>query len=108
MCLGSALDIMEAARPPRATFVDYPLGHTSGKAFDLDDQLGIVREALLGFERSAVPGHIHTLANAWSHDEDWKETAFRPDGEDAREERSETPQFQVEADRSAAVTAGAL
>ena len=40
MCLSSALDIFTAGRPPRATFLDYPLGHNSGKPFDAADQRG--------------------------------------------------------------------
>ena len=43
MCVGSAIDIFQAGRPPRATFVDYPLGHSSGKPFDTADQLSIRR-----------------------------------------------------------------
>ena len=65
MCLASALDIIEAGRPPRATFVDYPLGHTAGKPFDERDQLGILRATLRGFETLTTPGDIQILPNAW-------------------------------------------
>src|SRR3546814_6957411 len=30
LCIVSARDIVEAVDPPRAVFVDYPLGHTAG------------------------------------------------------------------------------
>ncbi len=107
MVMGSALDIVAAAKPPRATFVDYPFGHTAGKAFDLDDQLAIVRAALQGFETATVPGQINQLANVWSADESWQQITGNTDA-DAREPRSDMPQFQFEADREAAVAAGAL
>ena len=108
MCLGSALDIVAAAKPPRATFVDYPFGHTTGKAFDLDDQLGIVRQALSGLEAGTGPGQINVLPSTWSPDDNWKQVAGAGGGEDKREPRSEEPQFQFAADREAAVAAGAL
>ena len=108
MCLGSARDIVAAANPPRFTFVDYPLGHTSGKPFDRDDQLDVVRQSLLGFERATQPGTILGLANVWSDDEGWREIDGRDTGADGREPRSEQPQFQFESDRGAAIAAGAL
>ncbi|MBI2856009.1 MAG: hypothetical protein HYX93_04105, partial [Chloroflexi bacterium] len=44
--VSGALDITQALKPPRAAFVNYPLGHATGKPFQLDDQVGIVRTAL--------------------------------------------------------------
>ena len=108
MVMGSALDIVAAAKPPRTTFVDYPLGHTSGKPFDDDDQLAIVRSALLGFETLAAPGLINHLGNVWGPNESWRAVMGRSTGEDGREPRRDTPQFQFEADREAAIAAGAL
>ena len=108
MCLGSALDILAAGKPPRATFVDYPLGHTSGKPFDDNDQLDVVRAALRGFETMTRPGQITQLSKVWSPDESWRKALGRSSGADGREPRSERPQFQFEADRVAAIAAGAL
>lgn len=108
MVLGSALDILEAGRPPRATFVDYPLGHSSGKPFDRADQLGIVRAALAGLETMTHPGGIHRLPNTWAADGDWRADAMRADRGDTRQPRDETPQFQHPADRDAARASGAL
>lgn len=108
MCLGSALDILQSGRPPRATFVDYPLGHTAGKPFDEPDQLGIVRAALRGFETLAQPGDIQILPNRWDSLSEWKKEAGRTRGGDTRRPRDETPQFQHEADREAARASGAL
>ena len=107
MCLGSALDIFAAGRPPRATFVDYPLGHSAGKAFDREDQYAIVRAALLGFA-AASPGEVIVLPNRWSESDQWKEKDAAPDRGDARQPRDETPRFQLPADRDAAIASGAL
>ena len=108
VCLGSALDIVAAANPPRAAFVDYPFGHTAGKPFDPIDQRDVVRQALLGFETVTEPGQIRHLGNVWSSDESWRKSAGHSSGADGREPRSEQPQFQFEADREAALAAGAL
>ncbi len=107
MCLGSALDILESGRPPRAVFVDYPLGHTSGKPFEPADQLDIVREALRGFAFMTEPGGIRILPNQWDASGEWKNEAGRTAGADTRRPRDETPQFQEEADRVAAFAGGA-
>ena len=107
MCLTSALDIIEAGRPPRATFVDYPLGHTAGKPFDELDQLGILRATLRGFEALTEPGGMHRLPNVWG-EESWRAAASSTVGEDTRQPRDETPQFQFPADRLAALACAAL
>lgn len=108
MCLGSAIDILESGRPPRATFVDYPLGHTSGKPFDPADQLGIVRAALQGFETMTEGQALRHLPNQWDAAGEWRADAMRADRGDTRQPRDETPQFQHPADREAARLSGAL
>ncbi len=107
LCLGSALDIFSAGRPPRAAFVDYPLGHSAGKAFDPADQLAVVRAALGGFLSLKDAGAILRLPNAWG-DEAWRVDAAATRGEDSRQPRDETPQFQFASDRDAALASGAL
>ena len=59
--IGSALDILQSAAPPRATYLDYPLGHTCGKPFDGTDQLDIVRRSLRQLELITTPGDIVDL-----------------------------------------------
>jgi hypothetical protein len=108
MCLGSALDIFEAGRPPRATFVDYPLGHSTGKPFNPADQLEIVRAALAGLETIMRPETIGHLPNVWDGVGQWRADAMRADRGDTRQPRDETPQFQLPADREAALASGAL
>ncbi len=107
LCLGSALDIFSAGRPPRASFLDYPLGHSAGKPFAPADQLSVVRAALTGFEQITAPGSVARLVNAWGND-DWRAEAGATQGQDTREARDETPQFQLPADRDAALASGAI
>ncbi len=107
LCLGSARDIMTAGRPPRAAFVDYPLGHSAGKPFDRDDQLAVVKAALQGFNTLTQPGQMLTLPNRWDND-DWIADAGSNQGDETRQPRDESPQFQLAADREAALATGAL
>ncbi len=100
----SALDITRAVNPPRAAFLDYPLGHTAGKPHDAALQLRVMREALEAFESMTVPGSVKVLPFVWSVDESWKLQAFT--GDDTRTERLDTPQYQTEEDRIRAEGAG--
>ena len=97
LCMSSALDITRAVNPPRAAFLDYPLGHTTGKPHEPELQRAILVEALNGFTELTSPGSIKLLPFRWSEDEAWKETAQR--GPDDRRPRYDTPQYQVEEDR---------
>ena len=101
VCLASALDIVQAGRPPRAVFLDYPLGHTAGRPFDPVDQLSVVRAALAALETIDQPGGLVRLEHRWSDDSHWREDAVRASG-DRRTRRHTTPQYQCEADRMAA------
>ena len=108
MCLGSAFDVIESGRPPRATLLDYPLGHSAGKPFDPADQLSVIRAALQGLETMAQPGGKRILPNVWDASGEWRQDAARTKGRDTRQPRDETPQFQHAADREAAQASGAL
>ncbi len=61
LCMTSALDNTRSVNPPRAAFLDYPLGHTTGKPNDADLQRRIMREALAGFESMTMPGSVKML-----------------------------------------------
>ena len=93
----SALDITKAVQPPRAAFLDYPLGHTTGKPHQPALQRAIMRAALEGFTSLTTPGAVKLLPFRWSEDDAWKDTAQR--GPDDRRPRYDTPQYQNEADR---------
>lgn len=102
LIIASALDITLSGRPPRGVFVDYPLGHTAGKPFDTDDQLGILRAALKSFDEIETAETIHHLDLSWGSDESWKQDATDASSGDQRQPRDTTPRYQLEADRLAA------
>lgn len=93
----SALDITRAVNPPRAAFLDYPLGHTTGKPNDPELQRAILLEALDAFTSLTAPGSVKVLPFRWSAEDAWKETAQRD--KDDRVPRYDTPQYQTEEDR---------
>lgn len=98
--MSSALDITRAVAPPRAAFLDYPLGHTTGKPHAPALQRAILCQALEAFTTLTEPGGIVRLPFRWSEDQGWQETAQR--GPDDRRPRYDTPQYQTEADRQQA------
>jgi hypothetical protein len=87
----SALDITRAVTPPRAAFVNFPLGHQTGKPHQPELQRRIVLEAMQAFETINQPGTIIHLAYIWdANDKTWEETDYtdgflpeRPPKEDA-------------------------
>jgi hypothetical protein len=101
----SALDITRSVNPPRAAFLDYPLGHTTGKPSEPELQRAILIEALEAFYSLSEPGGVKRLRFRWSEDEQWKQTASA--GGDERRPRYDTPQYQNEDDRRRAEDAAA-
>ncbi len=63
--LSSALDITSLVRPPRAVFVNFPLGHQCGKPLDPDGQTRILLDALRLLETATTPGSLVQLPYAW-------------------------------------------
>ena len=98
--LSSARSITAAANPPRAVFLDYPLGQTAGRAGDPDEQDFVMNSALNAVEGMTQPGAIEAIDLQWSNDDSWKDGVMRvkPDGDvtnlDDRSERYSTPQYQ--------------
>jgi hypothetical protein len=79
LCMTSAYDITEAVNPPRAVFVNYPLGHQTGKANDAENQRAIISDALRAFETIDKPGTIVELPYVWdANDRRWEETDYTP------------------------------
>lgn len=74
LILGSGLDIINAGKPPRARFLNYPLGFETGRPFDKENQLAVVTEAVAGFENATSPG-IEWLNFNW--EEGWQMIADR-------------------------------
>ena len=106
ICMSSALSITKAVNPPRAVYLDFPLGHTAGKAEDKAGQRKIMIDTLSALDTIGVPGTIRELAYAWATTDDWKASVMRPDSSgrhaDARTDRNDEPQYQLNSDRQAA------
>ncbi|MBF2760643.1 MAG: hypothetical protein ISN28_10320 [Ectothiorhodospiraceae bacterium AqS1] len=100
LCFSSALSITEAVNPPRAVFLDFPLGHTTGKPGDPSLQREIMLAALDALRTIDTPGTILTLPHRWDEDDAWKKAAENEG--DLRSERTDEPQYQRESDRIAA------
>jgi hypothetical protein len=79
LCMTSAYDITQAVNPPRAVFLDYPLGHQTGKPDNPANQRAIVLAALNAFETISKPGTIVELPYVWDpNDRRWEETDYTP------------------------------
>ena len=97
LILGSCLDILQAGKPPRAQFVNYPLGFEAGKFRDKQNQLEVVRQALGGLDTMTAPG-IELLPFEWQAG--WDLIAEREQGKpELRRPRYPSPQYQTEEDR---------
>lgn len=73
LCMTSALDITQSVKAPRAVFVNFPLGHQTGRPNDPAIQRQIVRDALRAFETIGTPGEIVQLPYVWDpNDRTWE------------------------------------
>lgn len=108
--LTSARDITEAANPPRAVFLDYPLGHTAGRVGESKLNRSIVAAAVARLAADRPAGTIVDLDHVWADNDDWKGDVMRVDTDasgatstiDERVDRHDTPQYQLAADAAAA------
>ncbi len=79
LCMSSALDITQAVKPPRSVFVNFPLGHQTGKPHDPALQRSILRDAFGALETMTGPGAVVTLPYVWDDKGDgWEEQEYRP------------------------------
>ena len=98
--LSSARSITQSVNPPRAVYLDYPLGQTAGREGDLAEQKYVMQQALLAVQEMTEPGSIKDLALRWAEDDSWKDSVMRPktpgnsDSGDDRLGREPTPQYQ--------------
>jgi hypothetical protein len=73
----SALDITQSVKAPRAVFVNFPLGHQTGKPNDRELQRSIVLDAMRAFETISKPGEIVQLPYIWdANDRAWEEIDY--------------------------------
>jgi len=82
--MSSALDITSLVKPPRAVFVNFPLGHQCGKPDDPTGQRAIVREALRLLETVMEGGTLLRLPVRWREDDptdSWEQEAFHEPAE---------------------------
>ena len=58
---------------PRTLGVEFPFGHTLGKAGDRDQQLDVIRHALQVLRDARTPGEIAHHDEVWEGDErEWR------------------------------------
>lgn len=100
----SALDITQAVNPPRAVFLNFPLGHQTGKPNQPDLQRQILLDAVRAFDSIGKPGTIVELPYVWDeNDRTWEATDYT-DGFLA-ERPAKVDADQTEAKRRARFTA---
>ena len=105
--MSSAYSITASVNPPRAVYLDYPLGHTAGKPLDLSNQRAVMRDTLSAFEELGPSEGIRCLPYEWRENHGWKERVMRPEpsqsehdskASDDRVSRHSEPQYQTEED----------
>ena len=109
ICLTAARSITESVNPPRAAFVDMPLGYTAGRPHEPEFQKDLLRKVFTAVEEIEIPGSIVDLDISWSEGESWKDKATSglnngvnsAEG-DSRRPRLRDPQYQYEEDKIAA------
>ena len=70
MVVGSAYDILECVKPPRAVFTDFPMGHPFGRN-DEQQQLSIIKDAFRILEQAQEPGTLVVLPYYWGEPWEW-------------------------------------
>jgi hypothetical protein len=94
----SALDITQSVKPPRAVFVNFPLGHQTGPPDQPELQRAIVTAAMRAFETISTPATIVELPYVWNAaDRSWEEIDYTKGWMPARPSREAAD--QLEADR---------
>ncbi len=78
----SALDITKLVKPPRSVFLNFPLGHQTGKKFEPELQKSILRDALSAVSTIKEPGTIVDLPYRWSDDDEWEKHVTIEESED--------------------------
>jgi hypothetical protein len=77
LCMTSALDITRSVKPPRAVFVNFPLGHQTGPPNQPELQRRIVTDAMRAFAAISSPATIVELPYVWDpNDRTWEDTDY--------------------------------
>ena len=79
MTMSSAWDITRSVKPPRAAFVNFPLGNQTGRPGDKEGQLSIVRDALTAAYAMKEPASVTILPYEWDKSGyGWQGGEYRP------------------------------
>jgi hypothetical protein len=72
---GTALDIMREVPPPRAVFVDHPVGRTFGPPHDRQRNEMLLERILAELPNFTRPNEIHDPGFQWAADgsRDWED-----------------------------------
>ncbi len=100
LSMSSAFSITRSVNPPRAVYLDFPLGHTTGKPNDPALNRRVLIDALAACHELDTPGAMKMLPYRWADDDEWKLDAERSG--DTRTERSSVPVYQTVEDRALA------
>lgn len=99
--ISTARDITEAVRMPRASFLDFPQGFTTGKIHEASLTSAILKSSLELVDQ-AQQETILDLGFRWSDNDQWKDTVYavssNGQASDDRLKRSSTPQYQTDKD----------
>jgi hypothetical protein len=96
----SALDITQSVKPPRAVFVNFPLGHQTGPPDQPELQRAILTDAMRAFETITTPATIVELPYIWDAiDRSWEDLDYTKGWMPARPSRKAAD--QQEANRQA-------
>lgn len=103
--ISTAKDITEAVRMPRAAFLDFPQGFTTGKAKDMNLTKEILKSSLKLIDVS-IDDVFVDLEFRWADNDEWKDSVFAVtsvgEATDTRLARSAKPQYQSEQDNEEA------
>ncbi len=77
--MSSAWDVTRSVKPPRAAFVNFPLGNQTGRPGNREEQMAIVRDALTAAYSMTEPGTVTILPYEWDEDGyGWQGGEYRP------------------------------
>jgi hypothetical protein len=93
----SALDITQSVKPPRAVFVNFPLGHQTGPPDRPELQRRIVSDAMRAFDTISAPATIVELPYVWdANDRSWEDIDYTKGWMPARPSREAADKQEAE------------
>ena len=72
--IGTLRDVLQQVPPPRAVFIDFPVGRTFGRPGDATQHQRLLLAALSELPGFSEPGQIRDLPDQWAGaDRSWEE-----------------------------------